>query len=106
MKTLQQVREIVPNKSLILLITIGLTDLVATAMLHAQGLIVELNPIMRPVIEHGEWTFALVKGLTLLVAYMTMAQYARQNSVFVGKVSKLGILAYTGIWLVWFTAAA
>jgi hypothetical protein len=85
---------------------IGLIDLVATAMLHAQGLIVELNPIMRPIIEHGEWTFALVKGATLLVAYLTMSQYARQNSVFIGKVSKIGILMYTGIWLIWFTAAS
>ncbi len=103
---LQRVREILPNKSLILLILIGLVDLVATAMLHAQGLIVELNPVMKPVIEHSEWSFALVKGATLLIAYLTMAQYARQNSVFVGLVSKIGIVLYTGIWLIWFHAAA
>ncbi|MEZ0325336.1 MAG: DUF5658 family protein [Fimbriimonas sp.] len=102
----QRARTILPNKSLILLICIGLIDLVATAMLHARGLIVELNPIMRPVIEHSEWAFALVKGVTLLIAFITMSQYARQNSVFVGKASKIGILMYTGIWIVWFTAAS
>ena len=135
----QRARTILPNKSLILLICIGLIDLVTsegrasgylalhvlevmtalldsaaegrrialtTTMLHARGLIVELNPIMRPVIEHSEWAFALVKGVTLLIAFITMSQYARQNSVFVGKASKIGILMYTGIWIVWFTAAS
>jgi hypothetical protein len=106
MKTMERAIDIQPSKSLILLIIIGLIDLIATALLHAEGMIVELNPIMRPIIEHGEWLFALVKGMTLLVAYLTMVNYARQNADFVRRASQMGILLYTGIWLVWFTAAA
>ena len=73
---MEKVNELLPSKSLAVLIAIGVIDLIATAMLHAQGLIVELNPIMRPVIESSEWLFALVKGSTLLIAYLTMMQYA------------------------------
>ncbi len=102
---MERISELLPSKSLVVLIVIGLIDLIATAMLHARGLIVELNPIMRPVIEHSEWLFALIKGSTLLVAYLTMMQYARQNIDFVTKASRMGIILYTGIWLVWFTAA-
>jgi hypothetical protein len=94
-----------PIKSLVILIMIGIVDLVATAVLHAQGRIVELNPVMRPFIEHSEWSFAAVKGTTLVLAFYTMMNYARQNREFVRKASRLGILMYVGIWLVWFTAA-
>ncbi len=42
---------VVPNRAILLLMSIGLIDLFATAILHAQGRIVELNPLMRPFIE-------------------------------------------------------
>ncbi len=34
--------------------------------LHKQGLIVELNPVMKPLIEHQRCIFAFVKGGTLM----------------------------------------
>jgi hypothetical protein len=102
---MNKLKELVPTPSLGILIAIGMIDLITTALLHAQGKIVELNPIMRPIIDHSEWLFALVKGSTLVVAYLTMLQYARQNLDFVRIASRLGILLYVGIWVVWFTSA-
>ncbi len=100
-----RIKEFMPIKSLGVLMLIGLVDLLSTAWLHANGLIVELNPIMRPIIEHSEWLFAIVKGLTLVLAYTVMVQYARTNEDFVRKASRLGVICYSGMWLIWFTSA-
>lgn len=81
---------------------IGFTDLIATAVLHSQGLIVELNPIMRPLIERNEWLFAAVKGATLLLAYFVMAKYCQTHREFVRRAALAGSLAYAVIWTVWF----
>jgi hypothetical protein len=99
-------REYIPTPSLAVLMFIGIVDLISTAVLHAKGLIVELNPVMRPIIEHSEWLFAIVKGATLVVAYLTMLQYARHNVEFVRRASRVGILLYVGIWTIWFTSAS
>ena len=98
------VRAILPSRSLALLIAIGFTDLVLTAWLHAQGLIVELNPIMRGFIDHGEWLFILVKGGTLALAWYTMANYAKTNRAFVRKVCLTGSAEYLFVWIAWFVA--
>jgi uncharacterized membrane protein len=84
--------------------SIGLIDLVMTAWLHANGLIVELNPLMRGFIEHGEWLFVLVKGGTLVAAWWVMASYARKNLDFVRKICIAGSTVYVVIWLSWFLA--
>lgn len=97
---------IFPTKSVFALMTIGLVDLVSTAMLHSKGMIVELNPLMRVFITQSEWLFAFVKGLTIGVAWATMAWYARQNKEFVGKACTVGSAAYVLIWCTWFFGAA
>jgi uncharacterized membrane protein len=71
-----------------------------------QGMIVELNPVMRPVIDRGEWLFILVKGGTLALAWYTMATYAKTNRAFVRKVCLTGSAAYLLIWIGWFVASA
>jgi hypothetical protein len=96
---------LVPSRALLILMLIGFADLVMTAVLHAQGLIVELNPVMKPFIERSEWLFAGVKGLTLLAAYLAMVWYAEHNLHFVRKACRAGVVLYLGIWIVWFTAA-
>ncbi len=96
---------LMPTRALGLLLVIGFIDLVATATLHAGGYIVELNPLMRPLLLQGEWLFALVKGTTLLLAWVAMAWYARQNRDFVRKACLLGSGAYLVIWAGWFVAA-
>jgi hypothetical protein len=88
-----------------LLMAIGFIDLVATALLHRYGLIVELNPLMRPLIERSEWLFAVVKGGTLVTAWIMMARYASANLAFVRKVCLAGSGAYVTIWTVWFFGA-
>lgn len=88
--------------SLGLLIGIGLLDLVVTAVLHAQGLIVELNPLMRVFIERSEWLFALVKGATLLAAFVVMRKHAKKNPEFVRSACLWGSAAYISIWSFWF----
>lgn len=95
-------KAIFPTRALALLLLIGLVDLVATAVLHAQGKIIELNPIMKPIIEHGEWLFALVKGSTLVLGWYFLAQYAKTHLNFVRNACLLGAVAYVGIWTVWF----
>ena len=79
-----------PTKSMIVLLTIGIVDLISTAVLHSKGLIVELNPLMRGFITQSEWLFAFVKGLTIGAAWGTMVWYAQQNRDFVNKACTWG----------------
>lgn len=81
---------------------IGFTDLVMTAVLHSQGLIIELNPLMKPLIEHSEWSFAFVKGLTLLAAWFVMWKHSRVNLAFVRRMALIGSGVYLVVWTVWF----
>lgn len=101
----RSMRAIVPTRTLILLMAIGFVDLAATALLHSRGLIVELNPAMKPFIDRSEWLFAIVKALTLVGAWIALAWYARQNLKFVRQACLWGSAAYLGIWLGWFVAA-
>lgn len=98
-------RTILPTKSIGLLMAIGFLDLISTAWLHARGEIVEVNPLMRLFIEHSEWTFAVVKATTLIVAWVVMARYARQNLEFVRRACAYGSISYLAVWTIWFTAA-
>lgn len=91
---------------MIVLLAIGILDLISTAVLHSKGLIVELNPLMRPFIVQSEWLFAFVKGLTIGAAWGAMAWYAQQNKEFVSKACTIGSTAYVAIWCVWFFGAA
>lgn len=91
-----------PTRALALLLLIGFVDLVATAVMHQHGMIVELNPIMRPLIERSEWLFALVKGLTLVAAWAALVWYSEHNRDFVRKACLAGSAAYMTIWTAWF----
>lgn len=95
-------KAVLPTRALTLLLTIGFVDLIVTAVLHAHGLIVELNPLMRGLIERSEWLFAAVKGATLVIAWIAMAIYARSNVVFVRQACLVGSFAYVLIWSAWF----
>lgn len=98
-------RDAVPTRAILLLVGIGTIDLVTTAVLHAQGHIVELNPFMRVFIEQSEWLFAIVKGATLVGGWAVLAWYARFNLAFVRKVALYGSLAYMLVWSGWFFGA-
>ncbi|HWA82498.1 MAG TPA: DUF5658 family protein [Fimbriimonadaceae bacterium] len=73
--------------------------------MHANGQIVELNPLMRVFIDRSEWLFALVKGLTLIAAWSALAWYAKYNRDFVRKACLIGTFAYLAVWSSWFLAA-
>jgi hypothetical protein len=90
-----------PIKAIMMLLGIGLLDLISTAWLYHQGMIVEMNPLMRFLLEHGEWSFILVKGLTLAISWIALASYAKQNPAFVRKVCVCGSIAYVGLWVMW-----
>lgn len=94
-----------PSRSLGILLIIGFTDLILTAWLHYQGMIVELNPIMRVLIERSEWLFAFVKGGTLVLAWIVMSRYAKTNRIFVRNMCLAGACAYLFIWTTWFLAS-
>ena len=91
-----------PTKALLLLLSSGTLDLIVTAVLYSHGLIVELNPLMRPVIQTGVWLFVLVKGMTLALAYFCMIRYARTHLAFIQKSCFVGSALYMLIWTVWF----
>lgn len=93
---------VLPSRALLLLLGIGLVDLLLTAVLHAQGRIVELNPIMRIFIERSEWLFAGVKGMTLVAAYLALIWYWPQNPKFCRQACLFGSVAYLVIWSSWF----
>ena len=61
-------------RSLALLLGIGFADLVATAVLHARGLIEERNPLMAPLLTRGEIGFVVVKAGTLILAGTILAR--------------------------------
>jgi hypothetical protein len=84
---------------------IGFADLFATAILHQRGLIVELNPAMRPFIEKSEWLFVAVKGATLFGAWWVMAKYAQVNLDFVRKSCLAASICYLAVWVAWFSSA-
>lgn len=95
-------QKIFPTPALAVLLGIGFVDLVATALLHHHGLIVELNPLMKPLIETSEWLFAAVKGLTLALAWCVMLRYADTHLDFIRQASTVGSIAYVVIWTAWF----
>jgi len=98
------VKAILPSRALALFLLIGFADLAITAVLHAQGRVQELNPIMRPFIQRSEFLFAFVKGGTLIAGWVALAWYAKYNRLFVRKLSLLASGAYVTVWLVWFLA--
>lgn len=61
-----------------------------------------MNPLMRGFLTTSEWLFILVKGATLVAAWIVMAQYARVNLPFVRKCCIWGSLIYGSVWLGWF----
>src|SRR5450631_1833472 len=96
------IRQAFPTRAIALILAIGLIDLVTTAWLHANGLIVEMNPLMRCVIDRSEWLFILIKGMTLVAGWLMLARYAKSNVKFVRVACLCGSLAYLSIWLIWF----
>jgi hypothetical protein len=105
LKAHQIYKAVMPTRAIGLLMVIGLLDLVATAVLHGMGLITELNPLMKPIIEHSEWAFVAVKGMTLVMAWIVMARYGQKNLAFVRRAALAGSFTYALVWTVWFTAA-
>lgn len=95
-------KALLPSRALALFLFIGFTDLAVTAILHARGQIVELNPLLRPIIDHSEILFAIVKGASLVGGWITLAWYAKSNPAFVRKASLMGSVAYVSLWLVFF----
>lgn len=81
---------------------IGFVDLVLTAVLHANGMIQELNPFMKVFIERSEWLFAGVKAVTLVAAWIALVSYAKVNLTFVRQASLAGAGLYMSIWVIWF----
>ena len=94
-----------PFRSLLILMAIGIIDLVSTAVLHAQGMITELNPVMRIFIERSEWLFVLAKGTTLVIGFWIMFRHLKHNPQFVQKASLWGSGAYVLIWTTWFMSS-
>lgn len=96
------IRGLFPTRAIALLMFIGFLDLAVTASLHAEGKIVELNPLMRFFIERSELLFVLVKSATLALAWVAMIAYCRVNLAFVRIAATVGSGLYVCVWTVWF----
>ena len=95
-----------PPLELGLLMAVGLIDLVSTVVLYSMGLVVELNPLMRPLLESSPALFTLIKLGTLLSAYVVMQLYRQVDERFVRRASLYGAIAYVVVWLICTTAGA
>jgi len=91
-----------PTKGVVALVIIAIVDLITTAALHRQGMIVEMNPLMNVFITKSEWMFAFVKGMTIGAGWTALVWYAQQNKPFVAKVAAYGAVAYLMLWSSWF----
>ena len=92
-------RVLFPTRALGLLLLIGGLDLVATVLLNAQGRIEEANPLMSPVLANGAGAFALVKGATLISAWLLLARHARSDLGEVRRACLGGSALYAAILL-------
>jgi hypothetical protein len=94
------VRKLFPTRALAGLLAIGLIDLVVTALLHSQGRIEELNPLMAPLLAGGEGRFVVVKAATLLAAWVLLARTAKTDLKGVRRACLGGSAAYLAtLWL-------
>jgi hypothetical protein len=106
LRFMQVMKLVFPTKGVAALVTIGMIDLISTAVLHKQGLITEMNPLMRVFIERNEWLFAFVKGMTIGAAWTALVWYAQQNKQFVARAAAWGAAAYLVLWGSWFFAGS
>jgi hypothetical protein len=60
---------------------------------------------MKPVIETSEWLFALVKGMTLVGAWLVMLKYSDTHLNFIRRACLAGSAAYVVIWTGWFVSS-
>ncbi len=102
LKAQQLRRAIMPTRAIGLLMFIGFADLFATAIMHEMGMITELNPLMKPLIEQSELLFSGVKALTLVLAWWMMAKHAQKNLAFVRRAALAGSVTYLVVWVTWF----
>jgi len=93
-------RAVFPSRAIVLLMSIGFLDLFSTAWLNHQHMIEEMNPLMRILLNNGEWPFVVVKGLTLLVTWIALVHYAKENLPFVRKVCLAGSALYLALWFI------
>jgi hypothetical protein len=93
-----------PPRELVFLMAVGLLDLLSTVILYCLGYVQELNPLMRPLLEHSPITFTLVKLGTLALAFVGMQLYAHIDERFVRTAAKYGVIAYVALWTVCTTA--
>jgi len=102
LKAQQLRRAILPTRAIGLLMFIGFADLLATAIMHEMGMITELNPLMKPLIEQSELLFSAVKAMTLILAWWMMARHAQKNLAFVRRAALAGSFTYLFVWVTWF----
>ena len=100
------IQKLFPVPAIAALMAIGFIDLISTAVLHSHGLITELNPLMKPLIETSEWLFVAVKGATLVLAWLLMLKTVPSQRAFVNRAAWIGCALYASIWTVWFFAAS
>lgn len=62
---------------------------------------VELNPLMRPLLNVGPWQFSAVKIAGLLLLWIVIRAHFDKNERFCRAACATGAALYGGIWTVW-----
>lgn len=83
----------------IVLFLICLGDAMSTAILASSHKIVEANPLMARCLQHGTFTFLAVKMSTVVVLLLMAEYHRRSNPEFVKGALRIGIAAYTALYV-------
>lgn len=90
-----------PPVPVLMLVGIAILDLLSTTILYSMGLIEEMNPLMRPLLEIHPALFAVVKMATIVAAFAGLQWYRRHDERFVRVASGWGAATYSIIWIGW-----
>lgn len=85
----------------VVLSVLALTDMVTTLYWSASGRMVELNPLMRPLLETSPAAFAIAKLATVAALLAAVAVSYQGREQFCRTATAWGAGAYALIWSAW-----
>jgi hypothetical protein len=75
-------------------------DMISTVLLVSMGLAREANPLMAACLNHGYFTFCLVKISSAVVTIYAAEKYRPRNPMFIKRLLQLAIGLYVGLYVI------